>query len=173
MFTCKLIEKKHSCRFLDLKLLAVTLLDVRNAYASERDNTEWSSQNKIGREGGFLLVAEAVTQNPVNNNSISLLLPPYGSQQPQTSAKPLFPIEGWECHVGFEIVSFGLGWLNRGNGWDGSLRKWNSGPGGGYNGIYPRSFLGNDLKQFHWGSTKGPHPRLLVATHLNGTRWCR
>lgn len=71
------------------------------------------TQNKIGREGGFLLVAEAVTQNPVNNNSISLLLPPYGSQQPQTSAKPLFPIEGWklgwECHVGFEIVSFGLG----------------------------------------------------------------
>lgn len=113
MFTCKLIEKKHSCRFLDLKLFAVTLLDVRNAYASERDNTEWSSQNKIGREGGFLLVAEAVTQNPVNNNSISLLLPPYGSQQPQTSAKPLFPIEGWklgwECHVGFEIASFGLG----------------------------------------------------------------
>lgn len=58
-------------------------------------------------------MAEAVTQNPVNKNAISSLLPPYGSQQPQTSAKPLFPIEGWklglECHVGFEIVSSGLG----------------------------------------------------------------
>lgn len=113
MFTCNFIKKKHSCRFLDLKLLAVTLLDIRNVYASERDNTEWSSQNKIGREGGFLLVVEAVTQNPVNKNAISSLLPPYGSQQPQTSAKPLFPIEGGklglECHVGFEIVSSGLG----------------------------------------------------------------
>lgn len=113
MFTCNFIKKKHSCRFLDLTSLAVTLLGIRNVHASERDNTEWSSQTKIGREGGFLLVTEAVTQNPVNKNAISLLLPPYGSQQPQTSAKPLFPIEGGklrlECHVGFQIVSSGLG----------------------------------------------------------------
>lgn len=35
------------------------------------------------------------------------------------------------------------------------------------------SFLGNDLKQLHWGSSKGPHLRLLVATRLSGARWCQ
>lgn len=57
--------KKYSCCLVDLKVSAVTTLDVRNPYTQGRDDTGWSVQPKIdigGRGREFFLVVTAVTK---------------------------------------------------------------------------------------------------------------